>query len=217
MERPQLHRQGQVAAAVQERHRIACDLHDAVTQTLFAATVMAEALPGLWQRNPTRAAEQTKQLITLNRASMSEMRTLLLELRPESLPSAKISTIFQQLVDAAKGRKNIDTQLLIEGIDGSLPSDVHVAFYRIAQESINNIVRHSEATEFSVHLQMESEQAQLQIRDNGKGFAPQTLSGGFGLNNIRERAKAIEAAVDIQSEANQGTQISISWKRNHSA
>jgi PAS domain S-box-containing protein len=213
MDRAQLHRQAQVAAAVEERHRIARDLHDAVTQTLFAATVMSEALPKLWERNAVRGAEQTKQLITLNRAAMSEMRTLLLELRPESLPSTRISTIFQQLTDAAKGRKQIETQLVIEGVEGSLPSDVHVAFYRIAQESINNIIRHSNATEFSVHLQMAAEQARLDIRDNGKGFVPDTIrSDGFGLNNIRERAKGIGAACDIQSQNGSGTHISVIWE-----
>jgi signal transduction histidine kinase len=174
---------------------------------------MSEALPGLWERNAARGAERTKQLITLNRAAMSEMRALLLELRPESLPSSRISTIFQQLMDAAQGRKNIETQLVIEGIEGSLPSDVHVAFYRIAQESINNILKHSEATEFSVHLQMAADQARLDIRDNGKGFVPQTTSsGGFGLNNIRERAKGIGASCEIQSQPGSGTHISVIWE-----
>jgi PAS domain S-box-containing protein len=211
MERAQLHHQSQLTAALEERQRLARELHDAVSQTLFSATIIAESLPNTWLRNQTRGAEQLHQLITLNRAAMSEMRTLLLELRPEALLKTRMSTLLQHLVDAAKGRRAIETQLQVEGEDGILPQPVHVALYRIAQESINNVLKHSEATEVSIWLQMEPERAQLRIRDNGKGFALEPVSDGLGLDNIRERASAIQATLDIQSQPNIGTEVSVTW------
>ncbi|MEO8609983.1 MAG: PAS domain S-box protein [Chloroflexota bacterium] len=211
MERAQLFRQAQLAAAVEERQRLARELHDAVSQTLFSATIMAESLPNTWQRNPQRGIEFLKQLVTLNRAAMSEMRTMLLELRPEALLKTNMSTLIQQLIEAAKGRRAVETDLVIEGGDITLPPAVHVALYRIAQESINNILKHSEATEFSVHLHMDAAHAQLRIRDNGKGFDLTALNDGLGLENIRERAQAINAALDLQSQSGQGTEVFVSW------
>ncbi|MBZ0290827.1 MAG: hypothetical protein K8I30_24585, partial [Anaerolineae bacterium] len=95
--------------------------------------------------------------------------------------------------------------------DGSLPQTVHVAFYRIAQESINNILKHSEATAFSIHLHMEAARAHLHIRDNGKGFDLSTSTDGLGLDNIRERAEAIQAVLDIHSQPENGTEVSVTW------
>jgi signal transduction histidine kinase len=150
----------------------------------------------------------------LNRAVMAEMRTLLQELRPEILLKTNISLLFQQLVTAAKGRKESEAQVVIEGSEESLPTDVRIAFFRIAQECINNIVKHSEATEYSIYLQIEPESAQLEIRDNGKGFDMRVADDGFGfgLDNIRERAESIGAALEIQSQPGDDTTVSVIWK-----
>jgi PAS domain S-box-containing protein len=211
MERAQLHHQAQLTAALEERQRLARELHDAVSQTLFSATIMAESLPNTWQRNPQRGTEFLQQLVTLNRAAMSEMRTLLLELRPEALLKTNMPTLLQQLIDASKGRRMIETHLDVTGADNNLPEAVHVALYRIVQESINNILKHSEASEFSVDMHIEPARAHLRIRDNGKGFHLHANHDGLGLDNIRERANAIHAALDIQSQPDHGTEISITW------
>lgn len=211
MERAQLYHQAQIAAASEERQRLARELHDAVSQTLFSATIMAESLPNLYQRNPQRGAEQVDMLVTLNRAAMSEMRTLLLELRPEALLKTSMSTLLQQLIEAAKGRRMFDARLFVEGGEVALPEAVHVAIYRIAQESINNILKHSDATEFTVELKTEPAHVNLRIRDNGKGFDTSAQGDGLGLDNIRERAQAIGAVVDIHSQPGQGTEIAVEW------
>lgn len=211
MERAQLHHQAQLTAALEERQRLARELHDAVSQTLFSATIMAETIPNLWQRNAERGKEQLDQLITLNRAAMSEMRTLLLELRPEALLKTDLALLLRQLVEAAKGRKNIRAEVKVENAPDGLPSTVHVALYRIAQESINNILKHSQATQFSVQLYAHPEQARLEINDNGKGFDMAVMTAGLGLNNIRERADAIGATLDIHSKPEQGTHVVVAW------
>jgi signal transduction histidine kinase len=92
-----------------------------------------------------------------------------------------------------------------------LPEDVHIAFYRIAQESLNNIVKHSQATEASIHLTVEGEQARLRIRDNGRGFRLEGASSGLGLGTMRERAQIIGASLELVSEPGQGTEITVTW------
>jgi signal transduction histidine kinase len=211
MERAQLHHQAQLTAALEERQRLARELHDAVSQTLFSATIMAETIPNLYQRDSERGKDQLAQLITLNRAAMSEMRALLLELRPEALLKTELAVLLRQLVEAAKGRKNIRAEAEVETIDSGLPPLVHVALYRIAQESINNILKHSQASEFQVHLVTRPERAQLKINDNGQGFDMASMTAGLGLNNIRERATKIGAALDIHSRPGQGTQVTVTW------
>jgi PAS domain S-box-containing protein len=211
MERAMLHHQAQLAAALEERQRLARDLHDAVSQTLFSATIMAETIPTSWQRSPERGKEQLDQLITLNRAAMSEMRTLLLELRPEAMLKTDLALLLRQLVEAAKGRKNIRAEIEVENMPDGLPSTVHVALYRIAQESINNILKHSQASQFSVQLYAQAEQASLQIDDDGQGFDMTSMTAGLGLNNIRERAQAIGASLDIRSKLGEGTHVMVTW------
>jgi signal transduction histidine kinase len=199
------------AAAHEERQRLARDLHDAVSQTLFSATTFAETLPSVWQRKPERAVDQLGQIVTLNRAAMAEMRTLLLELRPEAIIRTSLPKLFQQLLDAAKGRKQIETALIVEGSEVVLEPDVHVAFYRIAQESVNNALKHSRATTLTIHLLMQPETIHVTIQDNGHGFDAAQLASGLGLNSMRERAAAIGALLTVQTQPGQGTEISVKW------
>jgi PAS domain S-box-containing protein len=211
LQRVSLAEQANAAAANEERQRLARDLHDAVSQTLFAATTIAESAPLLWQRDPSRAEEQLQQLVRLNRAAMAEMRNLLLELRPEALLKSSLSLLLKHLTDAAKGRKNIEVELLVEVNDDVIPATIHVALYRIAQESINNILKHSQATQFSVHLARQESLLKMSIADNGRGFDTQQLSAGLGLASMRERADEIGATLDVTSQLGQGTHINVVW------
>lgn len=201
----------QLKSTIEERQRIAYGLHDAVTQTLFSATITAEALPTLLQRNPERGIEQAKTIAMLNRAMMAELRTLLQELRPEMLHKASLSILLQQLIDAAKPRRNIDAKIVIEGSENEIPTEVRIAFFRISQECINNIVKHSKATVYTIHLQIESQNAQLRIQDNGRGFDPQASENGSGLAMMQERARAVGATISIQSQPHDGTTVSAIW------
>jgi signal transduction histidine kinase len=211
LERARLYGEAQELAAVNERQRLARDLHDAVSQTLFSATTIAQTLPILWQRNPERAAEQTRHMVTLNQAAMAEMRTLLLELRPEAIINTRLDNLLQQLGQAAQGRRQVEITLNLDSVDG-LPPDVHVAFYRIAQETMNNILKHSRATQVRIDLTQTPAQLKLCIGDNGRGFDLNQPSAGIGLNSMRERAAAISAALDIQSQPGNGTEMNLIWQ-----
>jgi signal transduction histidine kinase len=210
MERAYLSEQAQIAAAIEERQRLARELHDAVSQVLFASTVSAEAAVRSWERNPGSAKALLEQVVSLNRAAMSEMRTLLLELRPESLAKTNLSQLLTQLIESAKGRQDIEAVFTLEGIEATAPNDVVMTFYRIAQESINNILRHSGATRFEVELSYETDALRLRICDNGRGFDPFAPSPGLGMGSMRERAALIGAQLIITSEPG-GTTMFLQW------
>lgn len=208
IENARTYEQAQALAVIQERQRLARDLHDAVSQTLFSANVLAESLPRLWKRIPNNARQQIEQLQILTRGAMAEMRTLLLELRPEHLSSIDVATQLCLLVDGLRSRKRIEVQLDIE--DGPyVPPKARVAFYRITQEALNNVVKHSRATRVDIVYRVTSEWVSLSIADNGVGFDVADTAPGFGLMNMRERAESVSAQLKIASTIGQGTCIAV--------
>jgi signal transduction histidine kinase len=200
------------AAITAERNRLARDLHDAVTQTLFSASLIADVLPKLWDRNPEEGRRRLEELRQLTRGALSEMRTLLLELRPASLADMDLGDLLRHLTNAFSGRTRVPADLRIDGqVDP--PSDVKEVFYRVAQEALNNISKHAAATQVSVRLQRAEEQARLEILDDGNGFDPQAISPeSLGLGIMGERAEAIGAKLEIYSEPGAGTRIELNWK-----
>ncbi len=212
LERTRLAEQAQAAAAAAERQRLARDLHDAVTQTLFSAMTIAESVERLWDRDPARARALLQQTVILNRSALSEMRALLLELRPEVIVKTSLHDLLRQLASAVQGRKHMDITLNLEEGSINLPPDVHIAVYRIAQESMNNIVKHSQASQLSIDLTMQAKQVMLRICDNGSGFDVAHQSAGLGLSTMRERAEAVGAEFHIDSSPGRGTETILLWQ-----
>jgi two-component system nitrate/nitrite sensor histidine kinase NarX len=197
-------------AKLEERQRLARDLHDAVNQSLFTINVLAQSLPRLWQNPPQRAQEQLAQLSAITRSAMAEMRALLSELRPEVISRTSLRELLGQLTDIVRGRSRIVVSLAIEDT-GDLPKDAHIALYRIAQEALNNIIKHSGASEASIELRYQQGQVELRIKDNGKGFNLPEISKGLGLDGMRERATLIGAALEVTSAVGQGTEVVVTW------
>jgi len=199
------------AATLEERSRIARDLHDAVTQTIYSAALVAEVLPAVWERNPDEGKRNLVKLRQLVRGALAEMRTLLFELRPAALESAGFDTLLQQQADVLTGRTRIPVEITATGAP-DLPHDVKVALYRITQEAFNNIAKHSGATQVFVTVQEEGDTTEVRIQDNGRGFSPALMAGaGMGLRIMRERAEDIGARLQVESASGQGTQLSIIW------
>lgn len=210
----QFHQRAIETAAEDERQRIARDLHDSVNQTLFAANMIAEVLPRLWERQPEKALSQTQMLLQLTRGAAAEMRVLLVELRPERLISTALGDLLTQLSHALPGRTNTDLSLVIRMMNGrNLPPDVQIAFYRIAQESLNNIIKHAGARQARIRLLGTETQVTLIIIDNGKGFNLEAVSTGIGLKSMRERAESIQGVLDMKSKVGWGTRIRLVWNR----
>jgi two-component system nitrate/nitrite sensor histidine kinase NarX len=214
IENARLREQAELAAATAERDRLARELHDAVTQTLFSASLIAEAMPQVWRRSPEEGKRGLAELRRLTRGAAAEMRTMLVELRPAALTEKPLAELLRHLTDAMTSRTRIPIALTVEG-DGLLPPDVQVALYRIAQEALNNIAKHAGAKRASVDLQIEGEQAAFCIEDDGCGFELEgVLPDCFGLNIMRERAEGIGAALRIDSQPGDGTKIVVDWRKN---
>ena len=197
--------------SVEERQRLSRDLHDAVSQTLFSANIIAEALPRLWERDPESVRRRLPQLHRLTSGALAEMRTLLLELRPNALVDVELSELLQQAVDAFSGRSRTVASLTLAG-QRPLPEAVQIALYRIAQEALNNVAKHARATEVRIHLQMETDRVELSIRDDGQGFEPdQVPPAAWGSKSCSERARAVGAKLQITSRPGEGTEVVVVW------
>jgi signal transduction histidine kinase len=206
---------------MEERSRLARELHDAVTQTLFSASLIAETLPALWESDQDEGRQLLQELRKLNRGAMAEMRTLLLELRPTALAEASLDDLLRQLGEAVTGRTGVPVAMTVEG-RCALPEDVHVALYRIAQEALNNVAKHARASHVAMSLRCfppgdgegegERESVELRVTDDGRGFEPSDVEPGeMGLSIMQERVLSIGAKLEIQSQPGCGTQVTVVW------
>ena len=214
-----LYEHAEESAAAAERNRLARDLHDAVSQTLFSVSLIAEVLPRIYARDPGQGAQRLEELRQLTRGALAEMRTLLLELRPAALAEANLNDLLKQLGEAVTGRARIPVEVTTEDA-GTLPTDVRVALYRIAQEALNNVAKHSGAARATVSLSAldETDGLRLAIQDDGTGFDPNAAgTGQLGLGIMRERAEAIKASLVITSAPGQGTTVSATWSPGDTA
>jgi two-component system nitrate/nitrite sensor histidine kinase NarX len=219
IENAQLYEQARDLAAIQERQRLARDLHDSVSQTLFSASLAAQVLPRLWDRHPAEGQQCLDELSRLTRGALAEMRALLIELRPHVLVETKLGDLLRQLAEAITSRTRVPVQVTTDEL-APLPADAQIALYRIAQESLNNIAKHAGASQAIVQLQRtmldnNSEYGvELTISDDGRGFSQTGISADhLGLGIMRERAEAINAALHIDSEIGRGTRIVVHWPK----
>jgi signal transduction histidine kinase len=207
---------------VEERNRLARDLHDSVTQVLFSASLVAEVLPRIWQRDPDKALRSLEELRLLTRGALAEMRTMLLELRPTAVSKTQLEDLLAQLTEAITSRSKLPFQLYIERIP-TLPQEVHTSFYRIAQESLNNVVKHAQASQVSISLSatpsiLDSSEdwkgkVIMTIRDDGRGYSLQNgQTEHLGLEIMRERAAIIGASLLIDSQPGKGTEVTLVWQ-----
>lgn len=198
-------------AVTADRTRLARDLHDAVTQTLFSASLTADVLPDLWEMDVEEAKKSTEELRQLTRGALAEMRTLLLELRPATLTQTRLNDLIKQLCEALVGRSRLPITLTVEG-ECQLPPEVQIAFYRIAQESLNNVFKYARATQVEVKLHLSQSCVHLETCDNGIGFDMSTVKPtSLGMRIMRERADAIGAHLNINSSPGAGTCVEVTW------
>lgn len=208
-------------AVAEERNRLARELHDSVTQSLFSANLIADTIPIIMQRNPQKAIEGLDELRLLTKGALSEMRSLLLELRPNALEDSALEDLFHQLAETASGRLRKQVKLTIHG-QAFLPADIRLTFYRIAQEALNNIIKHAEADNIEISLSLIPDEvdgtcknAVLLIKDDGCGFKEMPESAiHLGFNIMKERAQNAGASLKINSKVNCGTSIQLSWNAN---
>ena len=202
----------QARAAGEERIRIARELHDSVTQTMYSVSIVAEALPRLLDRNLDEARRRADHLRQMTLGALAELRNLLFEFHPKALQDTRLSILVQQLGDVLTGRSHIPVAISIAG-DAQLPDDVKIAFYRLAQEAFNNIAKHAQASQVTAVLESAPNKCMLSIQDNGIGFDLEAVKAEkLGLKIMRERAEEIGAEIIVESSPNQGTLVSLLWQ-----
>lgn len=211
----QLFQQTREVAALEERQRLAREMHDALSQTIFSASLRAEVLSRIISQT-TREDIQTRtnELHRLLRGALGELRTLLMELRPETLVHTELPELLRQLSQGLEGR--IDAKIVIstEG-ESLLPPDVQVVFFRVAQESLNNVIKHSRATEIKIDYR-NRRNVVMTIEDNGCGYEGQILEGKhMGTAIMLERAKSIGAKLIIKSKPGCGTLVKLTWRKTN--
>ncbi len=210
VESARLRRQAEQAAVLAERERLARDLHDAVTQSLYSLTLFADTglrlvetgEPDPLRHNLTRISQVAQQ-------ALKEMRLLIHELKPLDLSRGLAGALHHRL-NAVESRANLKTKFVADDTI-KLPVVVEEGLYHIAQEALNNALRHAHATEIAVHLRRANGVVELEIIDNGIGFNPQAAAngGGMGLANMQHRVDRLGGALSITAEPQQGTQVKV--------
>lgn len=199
-------------AAIEERTRLARDLHDAVSQTLWSASLLADTIPKLWEDDPTAAKHRLAQLGQLNHTALQEMRALLLQLQPDRIMTENLPNMLRQLVVLARLHSDIAIELQVSGQPPIVRPAVQMTYFRVAQEAINNVIKHAHASTVRIELAWLPESNQLlrlRVIDNGRGFDLASSPSGMGLKNMTARAKAIGACLAITTGPTQGTTVEL--------
>ncbi len=213
IENARLFEKAEEAAITAERNRLARDLHDAVTQTLFSASMIADVLPKIWDRNPEEGHRRLEELRQLTRGALSEMRTLLVELRPAALIDTDLGDLIGHQINAfiARTRISVDFE---RNCEQNPPPEIKEMFYRVAQEAFNNIAKHAEATKVKVQLESRTGRTELRVQDDGIGFDPDSSKiEGLGLSIMLERVQNVGARLSIDSQIHKGTRLQITWQK----
>lgn len=208
LENSRLYEEGKDLAALEERQRLAHELHDSVSQALYGITLGARTARTWLERDPARAAEPLDYAMSLAEAALAEMRALIFELRPESLANEGLIVALKKLATAAHARHHIEVHTTLMD-EPPISLEAKQALYRIAQEALQNVVRHAHATEVTLSVtQKDTGELVLDIRDNGVGFDPsESFPGRLGLNSMRERVMRLGGIFTLESVPDQGTHI----------
>lgn len=210
IENARLYRRASAAAALEERQRLARELHDSVSQALYGIALGARtARRRIGDDGPANVLEPLDYVLSLAEAGLTEMRALIFELRPESIATEGLVAAIGRQVAATQARYGVRvTATLADEPDVSL--DVKEALYRIAQESMHNTVKHARATNITVKLAHEPDEVRLEVQDDGQGFDPTgEFPGHLGLRSMQERARDIGGTFEIESAPGKGTKITL--------
>lgn len=198
-------------AVMEERERLARDLHDSVTQALYGITLHAQAAWRLLAAGEVGGVgESLHALQETAQEALDEMRLLIFELRPPMLEQVGLVAALQARLNAVEGRAGLQTRLIADSL-GDLPSQIEQTLYRIAQEALNNALKHAHAQHIVVQLRRTERGVMLEISDDGDGFDPVTAgdNGGLGLRGIAERVAQCGGQLTLRSAAGAGTRLRV--------
>jgi PAS domain S-box-containing protein len=211
LENARLYEQAHELAVIHERQRLARELHDSVTQSLYSLSLMAEAARRLVAAgNKERGMAYLVRIGEAAQQVLKEMRLLVYELRPLMLERDGLASALKQRLETVEGRAGVETKLFVEGA-GLLPENIETELYRIAQEALNNSLKHANASSVAVSLSTGGDPVSLTVQDNGRGFSAEEIEdkGGLGLVSMQERAQRLGGRVDVVSAPGEGATITV--------
>jgi signal transduction histidine kinase len=207
LENARLYSEAQGKAALEERQRLARELHDSVSQALFGIALGASAARRRLEMDPARVGESLDYILSLAEVALTEMRALIFELRPETLEKEGLVAALARHAAAMGARYEIAVETAL-GAEPDVPLATKEALYRIAQEALSNAVKHARATRISLVLAHDPVALTLEVRDDGIGFeSTGAFPGHLGLVSIRERTEQIGGTVDVESVPGRGTAV----------
>jgi signal transduction histidine kinase len=209
IENARLHRQAEKLAVMEERQRLARELHDSVTQSLYSVTLYADASRrSLESENMVGASENLDELRNVAREAILDMRLLIYELYPPILEQEGLVAAIQTRLESVEARSGVQAEFTVES-ERRLPLHIEAELYRIAQEALNNVVKHAKAECVRVNLQFDERLFHMKIWDNGTGFDPASAAqgGGMGLRGIEERVRNINGKLFIDSSPGNGASM----------
>jgi signal transduction histidine kinase len=199
----------QDTAALEERQRLARELHDSVSQALYGIILGTDAARTLLDRDTDRVTEPLEYVLSLAKAGLAEMRALIFELRPESLATEGLIVALEKQAALVQARHEIAVHVTLCD-EPDAPLEVKEAVYRIAQEALNNTVKHAQAERVELRLEQDAGELLLEVRDDGEGFdAAGTFPGHLGLKSMRERVARLGGTLRIESAPAEGTRIRV--------
>lgn len=205
-------RSGEIGA-VEERNRLAREIHDTLAQGLTAITLQLETADALLEGNADteRVRKAIQQAMTLTRANLEEARRSVLDLRAAPLEGKTLAQAVADLLENWSKTAEVQTHLEIEGGRRSLPVRIEAGLYRVVQESLTNIRRHAHANTVTIRISMTPESVYLMIEDDGYGFDPSNIpqEGRYGLIGLNERVKLLGGTLNLQSNPNSGTRVEV--------
>ena len=204
-----LYEQAQELVSLQERQRLARELHDSVSQALYGIGLGAHTAREALESDPEQALASIDYVLTLAEAGLAEMRALIFELRPESLEIEGLVAALTKQVAVLRSRYKLTVDADL-GEEPDLLMETKHALYRVAQEALHNIVKHARASKVELRLARQANEIILEVHDNGKGFDPAgPFPGHLGLRSMRERVTKIGGTLSIESVPGQGTCIEV--------
>jgi signal transduction histidine kinase len=209
-----LHERARQAAVLEERQRLARELHDSVTQALYGISLYAEAADrALVDGQPEPAATNLRELRETAQEALGEMRLLIYELRPPLLEEYGLAAALRARLKAVETRAGLVTEFVGEG-DERLAPEIEQELYRLAQEALNNVLKHAHAQHVRVRLAIGPGSSLLEIADDGVGFEPSFRGGeGLGLPGMRERAQRLSGELRVESSPGAGTRVQVDVPR----
>lgn len=206
----QLAEQAALLAAVEERNRLARELHDSVSQELFSLTMLAAAARRTLEGRPDLTVARLSEIEESARRALEETRSLIFALRPAALDGRGLAPALRDLTAALSERQGLSINLQIEG-ERRIPLEHEQALFRIVQEALANVSRHSGVRSVEVRLRYDDGGVALEVRDGGRGFNPQARRDprAMGLQSMAERAEALGGSLNVHSAPGQGTAVSV--------